>query len=199
MTSEGAPLSFGRMFWGRPIREIQLLAVVYSVAALVLIVASVPFPAELNIGRLLFWGVITAAAVALPVRLPGGVVANLVTAPLLATAFDSSLPQPFAVAWVAFLGTIEPRDLRRELVWYGSVFNKCNYLLATSAAWAVIALTSGTASTGAAQALLTIMQIALGGSAFMIVNVTLAVLAASARTGAPVPVSYTHLTLPTKA
>lgn len=174
------------MFWGRPVREIQLLAAVYVVAAIVLVAASIPFPADLNVGRLLFWGVITAAAVALPVRLPGGVVANLSTAPLLATAFDSALPQPFAVAWVAVLGTIEPRDLRREIPWFGSLFNKANYLLATVAAWGTISLTSAAAPTAGAQALLTIFQIALAGTVFMIVNVTLGVSAASARTGAPV-------------
>jgi HD-GYP domain-containing protein (c-di-GMP phosphodiesterase class II) len=170
------------MLWGRPVREVQLLAIVYAVGSTVLMIATLPLPHDLPFGRLVFWMLITAAAVSLPVPLPGGVFVNMSTAPLLATAFDSSLPQPFAVCWVGFIGTIEIRDLRRQVPWYGSLFNKFNYMLAAFAAWLVVAFTSPVASGGA---VFTIVQIALAGTGFMVVNNTLSILAASARTRTP--------------
>ncbi|MBI2983896.1 MAG: HD-GYP domain-containing protein [Chloroflexi bacterium] len=172
-----------RVLWGRPIREIQLLALVYAVGLVALVTATVPLPSDIGLGRLLFWILITAAAVALPVHLPGGVIATMSTAPLLATAFDNTLPQPFAVCWVAVIGTIEPRDLRRQIPWFGSLFNKLNYLLSTYAAWIAVSVTGPAVR---ADALLTVLQIALAGSVFMLVNNSLSVLAASARSQAPV-------------
>lgn len=171
------------MFWGRPAREIQLLAIVYALGGFVLASATFPLPEQLNFPRLIFWVLITAAAVALPVSLPGGVIVNMSTAPLLATAFDSSLAQPFAVCWVAILGTIEPRDLRRRIPWYGSIYNKFNYMLAAYAAWLTI---SALGPLVRDDPLLIVLEIALAGAAFMAVNNTLSVLVASARTGAPV-------------
>jgi len=169
------------VLWGRPIREIQVLALVYFAGLAVLVSATFPVPDDLQLGRLLFWILITAAAAALPVPLPGGVVANMTTAPLLAAAFDSTLPQPFAVCWVALIGTIEPRDLRRQVVWYGSIFNKLNFVLAAYAAWLIVGVSSSTVQR---DAILTVLQIALVGVVFVVVNNGLSVLAASARTGA---------------
>jgi HD-GYP domain-containing protein (c-di-GMP phosphodiesterase class II) len=81
------------------------------------------------------------------------------------------------------LGTIEPRDLRRQIPWYGSIYNKFNYMLAAYSAWLAI---SATAPVVRDEPLLIVLQIALAGSAFMLVNNTLSVLVASARTGTPV-------------
>lgn len=171
------------MLWGRPAREVQLLGVVYLVGLVVLLTSTIPLPPDLPLGRLLFWTAITAAGVALPVPLPGGVSVNMSTAPLLATAFDTAIPQPFGVCWVALLGTIELRDIRRQIPWFGTLYNKFNFLLAAYAAHTVISLTAPTVQQ---DAVLTILQIALAGSIFMLVNNTLSVLAASARTQAPV-------------
>lgn len=104
----------------------------------------------------------------------------MTTAPLLAATFDSTLPQPFAVCWVAFLGTVEIRDIRRQVVWYGSIYNKLNYVLAVYAAWSVMNLTGALTEAGP---VLVVFQVALVGGVFMVVNSTLSVLAASARTG----------------
>jgi HD-GYP domain-containing protein (c-di-GMP phosphodiesterase class II) len=171
------------VLWGRPHREIQLLAAVWLLGTIALLDATFPLPDELHISRIFFWVVITAAAVALPVRLPGGVAVNMSTAPLLAAAFDSTLPQPLAVCWVALIGTIEPRDLRRQIPWYGSVFNKFNYVLAGYAAWLAV---SATTPVVRGDPLLIVLQIAVVGAVFMLVNNTLSVLVASARTSAPV-------------
>jgi HD-GYP domain-containing protein (c-di-GMP phosphodiesterase class II) len=161
---------------------VRLLVVVYALGSIVLVSATIPLPSHIELPRLLFWILITVGAAALPVDLPGGLTATMTTAPLLATAFDASLPQPFAVVWVAVIGTIEPRDLRREVVWYGSIYNKLNYALAGYSAWVAISLT-GPLTEG--RPVLTAFQIALAGSAFVVVNSTLSVLAASARTGTP--------------
>jgi len=163
-----------------PLARLVIVACALGIVALA--AASVPPPTSVNWARLLFWIVITAAAAALPVKLPGGVNASMTTAPLLATAFDSSLPQPFAILWVAVIGTIEPRDIRREIVWYGSIYNKLSYALAAYAGWLAIVVLAPIEG----GPIRTALQIVAGGTAFMFVNVTLAVLAASARTGQPV-------------
>lgn len=171
------------MLLGRPSREVQLLGLVYVLGIAALVSTVTPPPSDIPISRLLVWILITLAAAALPVPLPGGVLANMSTAPLLAAAFDTTLPQPFAVCWVAIIGTIELRDVRRQIPWYGTLFNKFNFVIAGYAAWLVIA---ATAPTVREDPLLTVIQIALVGVVFVLVNNTLSVLAASARTHAPV-------------
>src|SRR5439155_128833 len=78
---------------------------------------------------------VTLIAASLSVRLPGGVVAHITTAPILGAVFDPQMANPFAVCWVALLGTIEIRDVRREIPWYGTLYNKFSYVLAAFAAW----------------------------------------------------------------
>jgi putative nucleotidyltransferase with HDIG domain len=165
------------------VREVQLLAVVFALGSAAVVDATLPIPVELPLGRLVFWIAITVAAVALPVPLPGGVMANMTTAPLLATVFDPQLPQPFSAVWVAVLGTIELRDLRRQIPWYGSVFNKFNYALSAYAAFGVISLTTPLLR---AEPPSILAQVVLVGGTFVLVNNGLSVVGASARTGAPV-------------
>ena len=119
-------------------------ALVYSVIAagvLVLVRVSVPLPPGIDVGRILFWTVITIVLAVLPVRLPGGMVAHTTTAPLIACAFDPGLANPFAICWIAFIGTIEMRDLKRELPLYATLYNRFDYLLAAYAAYLVVDLT----------------------------------------------------------
>jgi HD-GYP domain-containing protein (c-di-GMP phosphodiesterase class II) len=169
---------------GRENREARLLIVAVIVAgALVMARASFPPPA-LDLGRLSVWVVITLIAAALPVRLPSTMVANMTTAPILAALFDPLLPQPFAVCWVAFVGTIEPRDLRLQLPWYGSLFNRMDYVLSGLAAWMAYAATSPAVRPG--DPFGTIAQIALVGAAYLLVNNGLGVVMASARTKTPI-------------
>jgi len=127
--------------------------------------------------------VVTLVAAALPVPLPGGVLAHLTTAPLLAAVFDTGLQNPFAVCWVAFLGTFEPRDLRREIPWYGTLYNKANYVLAVFVAWLVVSVTQSAVQ--ARDPLSTVAQIVLVGGGFTLVNASLAVALASLRTRTP--------------
>ncbi|MGH2712503.1 MAG: hypothetical protein ACRDM7_01195, partial [Thermoleophilaceae bacterium] len=151
---------------------------------ILLVRVSVPLPAALDLGRLAFWAAITLAAAAFPVRLPGGVVVHTTTAPLIAAVFDPGLTNPFSVCWVAFLGTLELRDIRRELPWYGTLYNRSAYTLSAYAAW--LAASAAGPAIRPGDPLGIIAQFALAGTAFHAVNLTLAVMVASRRTKTPV-------------
>ena len=167
-----------------PVGRLALL--VYSVlgaGSCVLFAVSVPAPQGIDLGRIFFWTAITLALAALPVRLPGGVIAHTTTAPLIAAVFDSGLANPFAVCWIAFVGTLELRDLRRELPLWGTLYNRFDYVLSAFAAYVALQLTQTSVRPG--DPLGTISQIAIAGIAFSFVNLILGVSLASLRTGTP--------------
>ena len=160
-----------------------LVAVVVSAGAVLTLLVSIPAPRELNLGRIFFWVVLAFAASLASVQLPGGVHAYMNTAVLVATAFDSQLPNPFSVVWVALLGTTSIRELRLQVPWYGVLYNHITFALAGCGASVVIALTSAAVSND--DPLGVVAQIVLAGTTFTLVNTSLAVAAASARTGTP--------------
>ena len=145
---------------------------------------SFPSPGEVDLVRLGFWTVITLIAAALPVRLPGGVHATITTAPVLAALFDTGLANPFGVCWVAFVGTFEPRDLRGEPKWYGTLFNRADWIISSYAAWLVLFLTRSVLTSGEPFAML--LQIIAAGGIFAIVNNTLGLLANSLKNQTPI-------------
>jgi HD-GYP domain-containing protein (c-di-GMP phosphodiesterase class II) len=153
------------------------------VAGLILFRVSYPAPTDLDLGRVFFWTVITLVAAALPVRLPGGVHATITTAPVLAALFDPGLPNPFGVCWVALVGTFEPRDLRGDPKWYGTLFNRSDWVVSAFAGWVVLAMTQPAVRQG--DPLGVLAQLAAAGGAFAIVNNGLAMLANSLKTGTP--------------
>ena len=171
----------------------KLRPLVYPVIAaglIVLIKVSVPPPDGIDFARILFWTAMTAALAALPVRLPGGVVAHTTTAPLIAAAFDPTLANPFAVCWIAFIGTIELRDIaywdparRGELRIWGTLYNRFDYLLSAFAAYLVVNLTKDLVLVQAPLGI--IVQIALAGIAFSLVNLLLGMSVASLNTNTP--------------
>jgi putative nucleotidyltransferase with HDIG domain len=160
-----------------------LFVPVVLVAGLILVRVSLPPPADLDLGRVFFWIVVTLVAAALPVRLPGGVHATITTAPVLAAVFDPGLANPFGVCLVALIGTFEPRDLRGEPKWYGTVFNRADWVLSAFAAWLVLSMTQSAVRPGDPFGALA--QIAAAGGAFAIVNNGLSMLANSLNTGIP--------------
>lgn len=105
------------------------------------------------------------------------------TAPLIAAVFDFTLPNPFAVCWIALLGTFELRDVRRELPFWGTLYNRFDYVLSAFAAWSAVKLTDQFVRPDDAFGV--VAQIALAGAAFSAVNMLLGVLLASQRTGTP--------------
>ena len=166
-----------------PTQVRTLVIAVIAVGTLVLLRASIPIPGELDVVRILFWIGVTLIAASLSVRLTGDVVAHITTAPILAVVFDPQMANPFAVCWVALLGTIEIRDIRREIPWYGTLYNKFLYVLAGFAAW--VATVLARQLTWADGPVTTVFLILVAGSAFILVNMFLAVLAVSLRTGSP--------------
>ena len=165
----------------------KLRPLIYSVLAagvLVLVRVSVPFPNGVDLGRLFFWTAITAILASLPVRLPGGVVAHTTTAPLIAAAFDPGLANPFSVCWIALIGTIELRDVRRELPLWGTLYNRFDYVLSAFATFLVVDATREIARPD--DPLGVIAQIVLAGLTFSVVNLLLGLMFASLRTAMPV-------------
>lgn len=165
------------------VRSRIFLAGVILPAIGILAFASIPPPAQPNTTRLIFWIAITLVAAALPVRLPGDIRAHMTTAPILAALFDPTLPNPFAVCWVAALGTLELRDLRRQLPWYGSLFNKANYVVAAFAAWVVLTALQPVAP--ADEPIGAVAQIVVVGGTFVLTNNVLTLLISSIRTNTP--------------
>jgi putative nucleotidyltransferase with HDIG domain len=149
-------------------------------AVAILAFVSSPPPANLDIGRVFFWIVITLVAAALPVRLPGGVHATITTAPVLAALFDPGLPNPFGVCWVAFIGTFELRDFRGEPKWYGTLFNRSDWVISAFVGWVVLSATQSAVRPG--DPLGVLAQIAAAGGAFAVVNNGLSMFANSLNT-----------------
>ena len=162
--------------------RLLLLAVIVP-AALVLFFVS-RTSQQPSLVSLTIWIAITLLAAALPVQLPGGVHATIATAPVLAAVFDPSIANPFGACWVAALGTFEPRDLRRQVIWYGTLYNRSAWVLSAFAASAVLSATD--AATQLSPPLGILAQVVLVGAVFATVNTSLAVAAASARTSTPI-------------
>jgi len=162
--------------------KLTLVAVIGS-ALIILARLSAPPPSDIDFGPLAFWVGLTLISTLVPVRLPGGVRANLSTAPLLAALFDTGLANPFSIAWIAFIGTFELRDFNRQLKWYGGLFNRSNFVLSIFAAWIVLRITAPWVKPGDPWG--TFAQILIVGFSFALVNNFLSVLAASVRTRSP--------------
>jgi HD-GYP domain-containing protein (c-di-GMP phosphodiesterase class II) len=160
-----------------------LIYPVIAAGLLVLIRVSAPAPEGIDLGRIFFWTAMTFVLAMLPVRLPGGVVAHTTTAPLIACAFDPGLANPFAICWIALLGTIEIRDLRREIPLWATLYNRFDYVLSAFAAYLVVDVTRSTVR--ADDPLGLIAQIGLAGLAFSVVNLVLGISAASLRAQMP--------------
>jgi len=163
--------------------ERVMLVAVIATAACLLAKLSYPLPTEFDLGPFAFWVGVTLISSFAPVNLPGGVLAYLNTAPLLAALFDSSLVNPFAVCWVAFFGTFGLRDFRREVPWYGTLYNRANWVLATYVGWVALFITGPWVKAGDPYA--SFAQILIVGAAFALTNNLLSVLAASIRTRSP--------------
>ena len=164
--------------------ELRVVLAVISAGALILIRVSIPLPTDLDVVRLLFWTAVTLGAASLSVRLPAGVVASVTTAPLLAAVFDPLLANPFAACWIGLLGTIEVRDIRREIPWYGSLYNKFSNVIAVFAA--SMALVATRPAFEHDDPLGTTAAILVVGLVFIATNVFIAVVVVSARTAAPI-------------
>jgi putative nucleotidyltransferase with HDIG domain len=87
-----------------------------------------------------FWIVVTLFASALPVTLSDGVQVAVSTAPLMAAA---TLGGPTAGAIVALFGTLDMRELRGRVAWYGTLTNHAAIVLPVIAGGIVISAVRG--------------------------------------------------------
>ncbi len=74
----------------------------------------------------MFWIGVTALASAVPIEMPRGSIVNTSIAPLVVVL---SLGGPTAAGWVALVGTVDARELRREVPWYGTLANHAGLAL----------------------------------------------------------------------
>lgn len=158
----------------------RLVIAVIGSASVALLIVSVPVPRDIDLGRIFFWTLVTLVASAMPVYLPRGINASVNSAPLVAAIFDIHLANPFAALWIALIGTIQLRDIRRELKWYGTLYNRASSVLAVLGAWLVYTFTRGAIRGEDPFGILA--QILLVGLAYTLINQLLAVVAASIRT-----------------
>jgi putative nucleotidyltransferase with HDIG domain len=108
-------------------RSLQVLVgAVATTAVLTLLVSAIVWPIDQVDGPIdgflgvAYWVLLTLVATAAPVHVPRGPFVSLYFAPILAVAV---LGGPTAAAVVATLGTTEARELRREVPWWGVLYN----------------------------------------------------------------------------
>jgi len=133
---------------------------------------------------IVFWTGLTLVASFVQVRLPSDVRVSVNTAPLIAAVFDSSLVNhPFSICWIALIGTFELRDFKRQLPWYGTLYNRADFVLSAFAAWVALTLTAPWVGVNDPWA--SFAQILIVGAAFALTNNFLSVLTVSIRTKSP--------------
>lgn len=114
-------------------RNLRILLTVVPVMAVALLAMSLRiWPVDFNgsiwglsgqaatVGALAFWVVATLVASGSPIHMPRGSVVSVGAAPIIAAGI---LGGPSAGAIVAVLGTIEVRELKGRVPWYGVLYN----------------------------------------------------------------------------
>jgi putative nucleotidyltransferase with HDIG domain len=125
------------------------------------------------------------AASAMPVQLPRGSVVSVGAAPVIGAAI---LGGPLAGAAVGILGTVDLREIRGRIPWYGTLFNHAE--LAISGFAAGIAFTAmANLLAGASFTFFSpesFLAALIAGMVFLATNWSLTLLAVATRTGAPI-------------
>ncbi|HEX2195058.1 MAG TPA: HD-GYP domain-containing protein [Candidatus Limnocylindria bacterium] len=168
--------------------NVRLLIIACTAAAAVAVAAAAfLFPIRRDLGGapgFLFWIGLTLIGSALPVRLPRGTVVSVSAAPFLATLV---LGGPFAAALVAGIGSTDYREVRRQIPWYGTLFNHASVVFAVVVGGAIFELIRREATTAASPAseMFTFVGLLVGSGVYYAINAVLALMAVSARTGIP--------------
>ncbi len=137
---------------------------------------SVTTPADERgvLAGLAFWIVIALFASALPVRMPRGTLVSVSIAPIVAAMV---LGGPVAAGWVAVIGTLEMREIRGRVPWYGSLVNHAAILLPALLG----ALLYDRVSGGSIDPAITFIATMLGAGLYFGLNVVLTAAAVSLR------------------
>jgi len=128
-----------------------------------------------------YWTGLTLLASAMPVVLPRGTVVSVSAAPIVAAMF---LGGPLAAAVVALVGTIDPREVRGQIPWYGTLFNHAAIVVAVVLGGAVLEAVRLVLPPAPVDSAVLELIAFLGACAVLyVVNWTLALTAVSVRTG----------------
>ncbi len=124
---------------------------------------------------LVFWTALTLLTTAAPVHLPRGPFVSVYFAPILAVAV---LGGPTAAALVAILGTFEIRELRREVPWWGVLYNHTFVVVPAVAAGAVLQPIDAPVASAE-----TLLGVVAAGALFFLLNESLTAIAVAQRDG----------------
>jgi putative nucleotidyltransferase with HDIG domain len=163
----------------------RLVVFSVAVAAVLSAAAILLFPVGTAIGGtvgVLYWIGLTLVSSAMPVRLPQGTVASVSAAPILASVI---LGGPAAAVFVAGIGATDPRELRGEVPWYGTVYNHASIISTAAAAGIVYEATLGVIpSSGTFESvLLAFVALLLASGVAFAVSWAFSSFAVAARTG----------------
>jgi putative nucleotidyltransferase with HDIG domain len=125
---------------------------------------------------LAFWVIVTMLASAMPVTMPRGVVVAVSGAPMVAAM---ALGGPTAIGWVALLGTIEWREVRGRIPWYGTVANHAGGV-APAVVGGVVAKALGL---GSSVLFVDFTAVLIGAGCFLILNIFVVETMLSIRSG----------------
>jgi putative nucleotidyltransferase with HDIG domain len=167
--------------------QVNRLVLATTAAAVIAIAAAfVLFPVRPQIGGatgIAYWIALTLLASAMPVVLPRGTVVSVSAAPILASMF---LGGPFAGALVALIGTVEPREVRGHVPWYGTLFNHAAIVVAVVLGGALLEMARAISPAEPVVAsVYELVAFILACAVLYGVNWSLAVTAVSVRTGVP--------------
>lgn len=155
-----------------------LLAAVIGTAALLFAAVTFIWPGhgELGVVDLAFWTVLCLIASAVPVRTPRGNVVSVAFAPIIAVA---ALGGPAAAGLVALVGTVELRELRQRVPWYGSLYNHAVTVIPAILAGVVVSFVAPGGLRGAP--FNSLLAVCLAGVAYFLVNEFLSAAAVALR------------------
>lgn len=159
-----------------------ITAAVVSTAAVTLLLSSQLWPIDLSAEGplagaqgLAFWIALTLLTSVAPVRVPRGAVVSVAVAPILAVAVIGG---PTAAAVVAIVGTLEVREIRREVPLWGVLYNHSFVVFPAVIAGVVLSWLGGGATSP-----ISLLGVLVGGVAYFLVAETLTSLAVSAHDG----------------
>ena len=126
-----------------------------------------------------FWTALTLVASALPVKMPKGTQIAVAIAPIVAAM---SLGGPAVAAWVATIGTLELRELRGKVPWYGTLANHAAIAFPAIVGASVIAFLRDPTAHGEFLAADDFVATMAGAIVFYVLNATLASTAVAIQT-----------------